>query len=232
MREPFPEHLERAVFATGCFWGTEKVARERANAGQMENDERPTTNARRCSGEFRACTPRRLDTWADTLRIQRTRRCAVDAPDTRRACRCSSIRASCRTPTARHALTCHDPTQGNRQGNDRGTQYRSGIYCTSEEQLKTAQESAETTKRRCKRPSRRAPITTEIKGPGDTFFYAEDYHQQYLAKPRSRPYCSAQPTGVPVPADWLGRTAPSSVRDTGRPSVRRRAAPSTSRTRR
>ena len=98
--------------------------------------------------------------------------------------------------------TCHDPTQGNRQGNDRGTQYRSGIYCTSEEQLKTAQESAETYEEALQATGRAAPITTEIKDPGDTFFYAEDYLQQYLAKPRSRPYCSAQPAGVPVPADW------------------------------
>jgi len=99
--------------------------------------------------------------------------------------------------------TCHDPTQGNRQGNDRGTQYRSGIYCTTEEQLKMAQESAEAYGEALQATGRTTPITTEIKGPGDTFFYAEDYHQQYLAKPRSRPYCSAQPTGVPVPADWL-----------------------------
>ena len=95
--------------------------------------------------------------------------------------------------------TCHDPTQGNRQGNDRGTQYRSGIYCTSEEQLKTAQESAETYEEALQATGRAAPITTEIKGPGDTFFYAEDYHQQYLAK-NPMGYCGLGGTGIPCPA--------------------------------
>ncbi len=96
--------------------------------------------------------------------------------------------------------TCHDPTQGNRQGNDCGTQYRSGIYCSTESQLKTARASAETYGRALRDAGKTSAITTEIKGPGDAFYFAEDYHQQYLAKPGSRPYCSAEPTGVAMPA--------------------------------
>ena len=99
--------------------------------------------------------------------------------------------------------TCHDPTQGNRQGNDCGTQYRSGIYCSTESQLKTARASAETYGRALRDAGKTSAITTEIKGPGDAFYFAEDYHQQYLAKPGSRPYCSAEPTGVAMPAEWL-----------------------------
>ena len=91
---------------------------------------------------------------------------------------------------------CHDPTQGDRQGNDRGSQYRSAIYVSGADQLAEAE------------ASRRAygellaqagfgPITTEIR-EAVPFHAAEPYHQQYLAKPGSRPYCSAMPTGVPL----------------------------------
>jgi len=99
--------------------------------------------------------------------------------------------------------TCHDPTQGNRQGNDRGTQYRSGIYCTTPEQLELVLSSKAAYQSALKAKGRGEAITSEICGPGKTFYYAEDYHQQYLAKPMARPYCSAQPTGAPMPADWL-----------------------------
>jgi len=100
--------------------------------------------------------------------------------------------------------TCHDPTQGNRQGNDVGSQYRSGIYCSTEAQYEEATSSREAYQRSLNAAGRKAPITTEITRPGEsTFYFAEDYHQQYLAKPMARPYCSAQPTGAPMPADWL-----------------------------
>ena len=74
--------------------------------------------------------------------------------------------------------TCHDPTQGNRQGNDRGKQYRSGIYCDTEAQLAVAKDSAEAYSEALKAAGKNGAITSEIKGPGDTFYYAEDYHQQ------------------------------------------------------
>jgi len=88
---------------------------------------------------------------------------------------------------------CHDPTQGMGQGNDRGTQYRSGIYTTSDHQIPLAEASCQAYQQLLT-ASGHGMITTEIKS-GQQFFPAEAYHQQYLAKPGSRPYCSAMPTG-------------------------------------
>lgn len=90
----------------------------------------------------------------------------------------------------------HDPTQGMRQGNDVGTQYRSAIYTTSEEQAQVAREiteryEPELTKRGYDR------ITTEIK-PAPTYYYAEDYHQQYLLK-NPHGYRCHSATGIKVP---------------------------------
>ena len=91
---------------------------------------------------------------------------------------------------------CHDPTQGNRQGNDRGSQYRSAIFVNEPELLELARASGETYAALLAAAGH-GPITTEIEA--DRAFYpAEAYHQQYLAKPGSRPYCSAQPSGVPL----------------------------------
>lgn len=90
----------------------------------------------------------------------------------------------------------HDPTQGMRQGNDVGTQYRSAIYFTTTEQEETARELTEIYGAELKR-RRLGEITTEIK-PAPTYYYAEDVHQQYLAK---HPYgyrCHSA-TGVPFP---------------------------------
>ena len=89
---------------------------------------------------------------------------------------------------------CHDPTQGNRQGNDRGSQYRSAIFVNDPELLTLAHSSCEAYAALLAGAGYGA-ITTEI-GPDRTFYAAEAYHQQYLAKPGSRPYCSAQPSGV------------------------------------
>ena len=89
---------------------------------------------------------------------------------------------------------CHDPTQGNRQGNDCGSQYRSAIYTTNEYQLIQAIESKKSYQEELKKNGF-GEITTEIKNDVK-FYFAEEYHQQYLAKPGSRPYCSAMPTKV------------------------------------
>jgi peptide-methionine (S)-S-oxide reductase len=89
---------------------------------------------------------------------------------------------------------CHDPTQGNRQGNDRGSQYRSAIFVDAPELLAQAEASRDAYQALLI-PSGRGTITTEITS-GVAFHFAEPYHQQYLAKPGSRPYCSAQPTGI------------------------------------
>tara|TARA_Y100001968_G_C19440498_1_gene762270 strand:+ start:3037 stop:3756 length:720 start_codon:yes stop_codon:yes gene_type:complete len=91
---------------------------------------------------------------------------------------------------------CHDPTQGNRQGNDRGTQYRSAIYTTNEFDLKMAIDSKDFYQRNLQSNGFKE-ITTEIKNK-ENFYFAENYHQQYLAKPGSRPYCSAMPTNIPL----------------------------------
>ena len=89
---------------------------------------------------------------------------------------------------------CHDPTQGNRQGNDRGSQYRSAIYTFNKQQLDTSKESLKSYQRELNNAGFQN-ITTEIK-ENQRFYYAENYHQQYLSKPGSRPYCSAMPTKV------------------------------------
>ena len=89
---------------------------------------------------------------------------------------------------------CHDPTQGDRQGNDRGSQYRSCIYVDEPELLQQALASREHYQQQL-HAAGFGPITTEIRS-GVVFHAAEPYHQQYLAKPGSRPYCSAQPSGV------------------------------------
>merc|ERR1719440_367307 len=80
------------------------------------------------------------------------------------------------------------------QGNDRGSQYRSGIYCTTDEQKQVAEAS----RAAYQKAIGAKEITTEIV-PLKAFYFAEDYHQQYLAKPGARPYCSAQPMGVSLP---------------------------------
>jgi peptide-methionine (S)-S-oxide reductase len=90
----------------------------------------------------------------------------------------------------------HDPTQGMRQGNDVGTQYRSGIYVTSPEQRKLAEASRDAFQRKLKEAGY-GTITTEIID-APPFYYAEDYHQQYLAK-NPGGYCGLGGTGVSCP---------------------------------
>jgi peptide-methionine (S)-S-oxide reductase len=92
----------------------------------------------------------------------------------------------------------HDPTQGMRQGNDVGTQYRSGIYVTSEAQRQAALASRDRYQHRL-RAAGHGEITTEIVDARE-FFYAEDYHQQYLAKVPNG-YCGLGGTGVACPVD-------------------------------
>jgi peptide-methionine (S)-S-oxide reductase len=90
----------------------------------------------------------------------------------------------------------HDPTQGMRQGNDVGTQYRSGIYFYDDEQRRAAEASRERYQERLTAAGY-GPITTEIL-PAHEFYYAEDYHQQYLAK-NPDGYCGLGGTGVSCP---------------------------------
>lgn len=90
----------------------------------------------------------------------------------------------------------HDPTQGMRQGNDMGTQYRSGLYCSNETQMGAAEASRALYQHRLLRAGR-GVITTEIL-PARVFYFAEDYHQQYLAK-NPGGYCGVAGTGVSCP---------------------------------
>ena len=90
----------------------------------------------------------------------------------------------------------HDPTQGMRQGNDMGTQYRSGIYTFGPEQQAIAEASRELYGKQLAAAGH-APITTEVV-PAPEFFYAEDYHQQYLGK-NPDGYCGLGGTGVSCP---------------------------------
>ena len=89
---------------------------------------------------------------------------------------------------------CHDPTQKNRQGNDIGTQYRSAIYYKNENNIKTILASKEQYQKELNKKNL-GLIETEIKMI-DIYYYAEQYHQQYLASAGSRQYCSASPTKV------------------------------------
>ena len=142
----------------GCFWGAER---------KFWQTEGVYTTAVGYAGGF---TPN-----------PRTKRCAAGAPATPRSCSsCSTRRRSPYDEMLRVFWENHDPTQGMRQGNDIGTQYRSAIYCYGAEQLEAAEESrvmfqAQLTK------AGYGEITTEIV-EAPTFYYAEDYHQQYLAK--------------------------------------------------
>jgi len=99
----------------------------------------------------------------------------------------------------------HDPTEGMRQGNDVGTQYRSGIYYYTEEQHQAAEQSKRTFQEELSRAGYDA-ITTEIV-PAPDFYYAEEYHQQYLAK-NPGGYCGLGGTGVSCPVG-LGAGASS-----------------------
>jgi len=102
----------------------------------------------------------------------------------------------------------HDPTTPNQQGNDVGTQYRSGIYYYSEAQKAIAEKSKEVFSKSLKEYGR-TPAVTEII-PAPEFFYAEDYHQQYDAKPGTRQYCGLRPTGADIQiADYSPSTAPA-----------------------
>jgi len=97
----------------------------------------------------------------------------------------------------------HDPTQGMRQGNDVGTQYRSAIYTFSDEQARLAERSKDDYQRRLEEAGY-GRVTTEIR-PAPEFFYAEEYHQQYLAK-NPMGYCGLGGTGVACP---VGRSSPA-----------------------
>ncbi len=175
LRPPFSDGMESAVFAMGCFWGAER---------QFWRPEGVFTTA---AGYAGGLTPNPTYHEVCSGRTGHTEVVLV-VFDPRRI----SFQA---------LLTIfwesHDPTQGMRQGNDTGTQYRSAIYTTSESQLQAARASRDAYQAQL-RAAGHGQITTEIRGL-DQFFYAEDYHQQYLAQ-NPGGYCGLKGTGVACPA--------------------------------
>jgi peptide-methionine (S)-S-oxide reductase len=171
LKPPFPEGIETADFALGCFWGAERLFWEldgvyTTAAGYLGGTTPNPTYEEVCSGRtghaeavLVAYDPEKIS-YADLLKV---------------------------------FFEEHDPTQGMRQGNDVGTQYRSGIYFTDDEQKATA-EMALSSYDEALRAKGHDPITTEVE-PAGPFYYAEDYHQQYLHKVPNG-YCGLKGTGV------------------------------------
>jgi peptide-methionine (S)-S-oxide reductase len=171
---PFPDGLQRAVFGMGCFWGAERVFWQADGV---------YTTAAGYAGGF---TPN---------------------PSYEEVCSAGTGHAEVVLAVFDPAVTSyeamlqlfwenHDPTQGMRQGNDVGTQYRSAIYVADEGQRRLAEASKEAYQERLTAAGY-GTITTEIADAGP-FYYAEDYHQQYLAK-NPAGYCGLGGTGVSCP---------------------------------
>jgi peptide-methionine (S)-S-oxide reductase len=171
---PFPEGLQRAVFGMGCFWGAERVFWQADGV---------YTTAAGYAGGF---TPN---------------------PSYEEVCSAATGHAEVVLAVFDPNVTSyeamlqlfwenHDPTHGMRQGNDVGTQYRSAIYVADEAQRQAAEASKAMYQERLSAAGH-GEITTEIADAGP-FYYAEDYHQQYLAK-NPNGYCGLGGTGVSCP---------------------------------
>jgi peptide-methionine (S)-S-oxide reductase len=174
---PFPGGLETAIFGLGCFWGAERVFWQLPGVyttavGYAGGHTPNPTYEEVCSGGT-----------GHTEAV-------LVAFDPKRVSYETLLKAFWES---------HDPTQGMRQGNDIGTQYRSAIYATTPEQKRRAEAAREIYQKSLAAAGRGA-ITTEIREAPD-FYYAEDYHQQYLAK-NPAGYCGLGGTGVacPMPA--------------------------------
>ncbi|MGD9986641.1 peptide-methionine (S)-S-oxide reductase MsrA [Pseudonocardia sp.] len=171
---PFPDGLQTAVVGMGCFWGAERTFWRTPGVwstavGYAGGFTENPTYEEVCSG---------LTGHTEAVLV-------VFDPD----------EIGFET-LLRVFWEGHDPTQGMRQGNDRGTQYRSAVYWAGEEQRVQAETSA-AAYGEALRLARRGPVTTEI-APLGTFYWAEGYHQQYLAKVPNG-YCNTGGTGVSCP---------------------------------
>jgi peptide-methionine (S)-S-oxide reductase len=174
MEPPFPEGSETATFGMGCFWGAERKF--------WQADGVYTTAVGYAGGH----TPN--PTYEEVCAGRTGHAEAVRVVfDPRRTSYEEMLRVFWES---------HDPTQGMRQGNDVGTQYRSGIYCHSAAQRKAA-EASHAAYQRVLAAAGHGEITTEIRDAPE-FYYAEDYHQQYLAK-NPAGYCGLGGTGVRCP---------------------------------
>ncbi len=168
---PFPEGMELALFGLGCFWGAERRFWQQEGVyttavGYAGGYTPNATYEEVCSGRTG---------HNEVVRVVYDP--AVVSYET----------------LLRVFWESHDPTQGMRQGNDVGTQYRSGIYCHGERQLAAAEASRAAYQERLT-ASGYGAVTTEIL-PAPEFYYAEGYHQQYLAK-KPNGYCGLGGTGV------------------------------------
>jgi peptide-methionine (S)-S-oxide reductase len=173
---PFPEGIEVAYFGLGCFWGAERAfwslpgVYTTAVGYQGGTTPNPTYDE--------VCSGRTGHTEAVMVAFDPTKISYDDLLKT--------------------FWEVHNPTQGMRQGNDVGTQYRSAIYTVGEEQAKAADLSARRYGDALARAGK-GEITTEI-APAGPFYYAEDYHQQYLSDSKNPGgYCSMSGTGVSCP---------------------------------
>lgn len=171
IQAPFPEHLETALFGLGCFWGVER------KFWQVEG---VYSTAVGYAGGFTK-NPTYKEVCTGQTGHNEVALIVFD----------SSIVSY--KELLKLFWESHDPTQGMRQGNDVGTQYRSGIYTYSDEQQQQAIASKESYQASLQEQGY-AEVTTEIL-PAPTFYYAEDYHQQYLAK-NPAGYCGIGGTGV------------------------------------
>ena len=176
---PWPEGMETAVFGLGCFWGAERKFWEAKGVystavGYAGGYTPNPTYEEVCSGRTG---------HAEVVLV------AFDP------------KVISYDSLLKIFWESHDPTQGMRQGNDVGTQYRSAIYTNTPEQRKAAEESRERYQEQLDK-ARYGTITTEIADAGP-FYYAESYHQQYLAK-NPNGYCGLGGTGVSCP---VGLTA-------------------------
>ena len=174
LQAPFPEGLEQALFGMGCFWGAERVFWETEGVfttavGYAAGFTANPSYQEVCSG--RTGHNEVVLVVADPLKIS-----YVDL--------------------LKIFWENHDPTQGMRQGHDVGTQYRSGIYVYGDRQHGSARESLQSYQQALK-VAGYGEITTEIL-PAPAFYYAESYHQQYLAK-NPHGYCGLGGVGVACP---------------------------------
>jgi len=174
LQPPFPEGTELALFALGCFWGAER--RFWQTPGVVSTAVGYAGGYTKNPAYEEVCSGRTGHAEAVRVVFDRTR---VSYEELLRV-----------------FWESHDPTQGMRQGNDVGSQYRSAIYTYGEEQHRLAEASREAYQKALERAGR-GPMTTEVREAGE-FYYAEEYHQQYLAK-NPGGYCGLGGTGVACP---------------------------------
>lgn len=183
IQAPFPAGLELAYFALGCFWGAERLFWTIPGVYAT------------AVGYMGGYTPN--PTYEEV--------CSSKTGHTETVMVVFDPQVVTYAELVKTFFEAHDPTQGMRQGNDLGTQYRSAIFTSSEEQAKTARAIAVEYAPKLGQAGF-GEITTEI-APAGPFYYAEDYHQQYLHKVPNG-YCGLAGTGVSCPVPWA--TAPVS----------------------